>query len=389
MMNYYYKIKLKKMRVPSLLSKGLLISLIGITALYADDQSEKVSQCFISNQIAIQQYEESGDYAAALSIARNSYGESLKLGLLEDAKIFYKMKERLEKELTTLGFSRLLFDGNYHPRIKLLELLKILGMENLNKFEKEIIQINHWAQTNLLRQGERWQEQTTRFEELKPKLKPLLIELRFVDSMPPHFQEYQGAIVHGALLSRVRLRLHYLIEQWKQGIRFSTLYFLSGERPLEPQEKNKESFIQDDDSPLKIRKGWHFSEVPKTECEMIQLVWNQSEIPSDMREEVEVHFINAPMKEDIKSGKLMRPTTEDTVKAWLKTEPIPGRYLAVTNAPYINRQDIVMRAIAPDEYGFDTVGSSASEQEKMAIFLDELARYIFQMNQLYTLTNSK
>ena len=52
----------------------------------------------------------------------------------------------------------------------------------------------------------------------------------------------------------------------------------------------------------------------------------------------------------------------------------------ITNAPYINREDLAIRTIAPSEYGFDTVGSSAREQEKMVIFLDELARFIFQVN---------
>ena len=65
-----------------------------------------------------------------------------------------------------------------------------------------------------------------------------------------------------------------------------------------------------------------------------------------------------------------------------KTAPLYGRYLAVTNAPYTNRQDLVVRALAPSDYGFDTIGSGASEQEKVAIFLDELARLIFQTKQL-------
>jgi hypothetical protein len=166
-------------------------------------------------------------------------------------------------------------------------------------------------------------------------------------------------------------------------VRFSHIYFLSGERPLDVQYENQNTFIDDSASLLKIRNGWSMpSEFPKTKCEMTQLVWEQSEIPQDMRKEVEVHFINAPMKKDSKNQRLIRPTTEDTVETWLKDLPAYGCYLAITNTPYTNRQDLVVRAIAQKGYSFDTVGSGASEQEKAAIFLDELARYIFQIKQL-------
>lgn len=358
---------------------SLIITLLGMTSLYAGDQ---IAEMQVYNT-AIQQHEQSGDYAAALKIARNRYEDLLQRGLSQDAKDFSETVKCLEDKLLALGSSRRLFDENYQPRVKLLVLLKIVGMEALNPSEKAAIQINNWAQKNLLRQGERWQEQTTRFEELKMAITPLLKELGFVDATIPSFKEYQGVIVHGALLPKVRLRLHYLIEQWKRGVRFSCIYFLSGGRPLEAQYENQHAFIDDSESLLKIRKGWSAPlELPKTESEMTQLVWEQSEIPEDMRYAVKVHFINAPMKRDPKSERWIRPTTDDTVETWLKAAPPPGRYLAVTNAPYTNRQDLVVRAIAPAEYGFDTVGSGASEQEKIAVFLDELARYVFQIKQL-------
>lgn len=318
----------------------------------------------------IQQYEQSGNYAAALKIARNSNIKNI------------SQTKRLEKELLTLGSLRLLFDENVQPRVNLIQLLELVGMEPLNKSENNIEQINNWAQKNLLRQGERWQHQTAKFEELKSKIQPLLSELGFIDALFPHFEKYQGVIVYGALLPRARLRLYYLVEQWEKGVRFSQIYFLSGERPLEIKQENKDTFLDDSQSPLKIRKDWPVpSEFPKTEREMIQLIWEQSEIPDDMRK-VEVYFTNAPMKEDAKGERSIRPTTDDTIRAWLQTAPPHGRYLAITNAPYINRQDVAMRAIAPCEYSFDTVGSAAGEREKMVIILDELARAIFQIKQI-------
>lgn len=289
----------------------------------------------------------------------------------------------LESKLLNLGSSRILFNENEEPSALFLQLLEAVGKDSSEKSENSIEKINSWAQKNLLRQGERWQEQTARFEKLKPIIEPLLVDLGFINDTHSHFQEYQGALIHGGLLPRVRLRLHYLILEWNLGIRFANLYFLSGDRPLETLHENRETFMQDEASPLKIRKNWKEpSNLPKTENEMIQLVWEQSEIPEDMRQSVKVHFIRAPMKDGINGVKTVRPTTDDAVEAWLKTAPIHGRYLAVTNAPYTNRQDVVIRTIAPSEYSFETIGSRANPQEQMAIFLDELARLIFQTKQL-------
>jgi hypothetical protein len=231
----------------------------------------------------------------------------------------------------------------------LLKLLEIVGMEPLNPSEEALPQINQWAQKNLLRQGERWDKQTDKFEDLTFQLKPLLTELGFVEGTPPHLTEYRGAIIHGSLYPTVSRRLHYLIEQWNRGIRFSQLYFLSSDLPLDSGQ---------------------------TECEMVRNLWNQSQIPESMQE-VQVFFINAPMKNDTKGNKTIRPTTEDTIIYWLQANPPPGCYLAISNAPYINRQDLVIKTIAGKDYTFDTAGYGAKEEEKMAIFLDELARFIF------------
>lgn len=214
--------------------------------------------------------------------------------------LFFLMRAPLYAEdLKTALF----FDENDQPTTQLRQLLELVGMEPLCQSETVIVQINHWAQKNLLRQGERWQEQTDRFEKLKPQIKPLLTALGFVNSTSPHFNQYQGAIVHGSLLSTVRLRLQYLIEQWKQGIRFHYLYFFSSDRPLEPQKESKHAFTSGS------------LVFPKTEIEMVQWLWENSEVPKDMRKTVKVHFIQALMKKDPNSDRFIRPTTDDTVEA--------------------------------------------------------------------------
>jgi hypothetical protein len=326
----------------------------------------------------IKTLEEEGKYPKALKIAKEALHETSEMGA--DTQNLSTKISSLEKRVLDLGFSRMLFNEKYEPRDNLLQLLRIVGMpEDTETLEK----INTWAQANLLRDKERWNEQTQRFEVFKEKLMPLLKALGFIEEVSPSFQKYDAAAIHGGLFPRVRLRLYDLIEQWKKGIRFKELYFLGGERPLEPEYESETILFEDKDSLLKIRKDWKKPEkLPQTESEMMQMVWEQSEIPQDMRKEITVHFVNAPMKEDPKTHKKLRPTTDDTIQEWLKSHPVIGRYLTISNAPYIDRQDAIFRFTvlkASQGYKIDTMGSKAREGEKIAIILDEVARTIFEI----------
>lgn len=240
----------------------------------------------------------------------------------------------------------------------LLQILEITGMEPLHNQEPMLDQMNIWAQKNLLRQGERWDEQTDRYEKLSSQLRPLLAELRFINQIVAPINHYQGALIHGSTVNTTKVRIQYLDSEWNRGVRFSSLYFLTGSRPLTAAER---SFI-----PV------------ETEAEMTQFLWNEMDISPDMKSQVEVFFINAPMKQNLS----LRPTTEDTVNEWLKTSPPLGHYLAISNAPHIPRQDFILQTLAPKKYSFDTIGPGASENEKMVIFLDELARFLYSLKHL-------
>lgn len=260
----------------------------------------------------------------------------------------------------------LLVDGNKLPKIELVQLLECAGLEST---KVSLDEMNDWAQAHLLRRGERWDMQSEQYEPLKQAIYPLLCKLGFIQERSPCFTNYEGAIVHGARLSLLLLRLNYLCKQWEEGVRFYQLYFLSGERPLDPIHEKRDSF--------------------NTEIEMIQWIWDHTEVPEEMRSKVKVYFVNASLNKDSLSQKIyraqadlpacgIRPTTEDTIKAWLECKPSYGCYLAVSNAPYTNRQDIILRRLAPPNYCFDTIGPGIGSQEKIAIVLDEVARCIFE-----------
>ncbi len=320
-------------------------------------------KCMESDLQAIYDYEKAGDYVKALALARSCS---------QPSEEFIRLIDSLESAVLHKGYSHTFFDENKKPRLKLVRVLDLLGMESITKPETTLLEVNSWAQSHLLRQGERWTKQVDRFEELKPKIRPLLQDLGLVEERCPSFTSYEGAIIYGSLLPGMCLRLDYLIEAWKKGVRFTHLYFLSGERPINPEKEAVNVFLQ----------GQMFKIEAETESAMAHLLWQRPEVPKDMREGTQVHFISVPMKKE--GSVTIRPTTDDTVIAWLERKPPFGRYLAVTNAPYIERQDLVIRTLVAKkgDFTFDTVGPSANKEEQVAIFLDELARVIFQNTRM-------
>lgn len=309
---------------------GGLLLILGTSSIYA---SNKLSELNFTNKNYskyIAQLKDEGNYSYALTISRLGYQYFSKMGCIEEANEYLLLSKLLEKDVLNLGFSRLMFDEHFAPRQKLIKLLEVLGMDNPEKFE----QINAWAQENLKRPDntERWELQSSRFEVLKDKTIKTLEDFGFIHGVTPHFENYTGAIVHGALLKRVILRVDYLIDQWKVA-KFDRVYLLGGLRPL---TKEEETEIQ--------QKFNDVVEIPKTEIEMMKLVWEKAKTPKDMKEHLKDHvfFVSADMQKDPKdSTRLVRPNTDDTIKAWLKSNPIQGRYLVISNAPYIARQDLV------------------------------------------------
>lgn len=337
-----------------LLFTGILLGTPSLHATVSTIQERTVTnECF--------QQELNGNYSKALVLARQAQQTT-------DVS-------RLENAVLEFGLSHRLFDANMTPRPKLLELLYLLGME---KNRTTLSHINEWTQQNLRRKGERWEKQSDKYESMRSQIMPQLSELGLVEAISPSFQTYDAAIVHGALIIRVRSRLHFLVEQWNQGIRFKHLYFLTGERLLEPKYESPDRLLSDTNSPLRIRPDWIPPTVmPKFENEMVEMVWDQSEIPADMRAAVSVHFISAP-----KQPGSTRAQTEDTILAWMKETHPTGRYLAVTEAPYLGRQDFLVRKHLNNKAGLDTAGYEAREETvSMAIMLDELSSWIYEYNR--------
>lgn len=376
-----------KLSTPIVVITALVINFLGLAALYAGRQVDKVNDYIVKLHQAIKVVEDSGDYDKALELTRHGINESERFKL--NTEVLNKLVIEYQEKILSKGFLDRLFDSQYKPRASLIKFLELAGMPNLNSNQEAIVQIKEWTQANFLRpkEKERWEVHDTRFDLLRDKLKPFLTELGFLNEVEPHIKDYKGALIQGALIVRVRLRLYHLIELWKKGYRFNnTIYFFTGDRALFPEFENRETFTKQQDTPLKIRKDWTPPDnLPTTEKEMIEWVWNQSEMPEEFRRNMAPVYVTAPLKLDPELQKMVRPTANDCALYWSQSFPAKGKYLYISNSPYIHRFDLVMRNLfdSDKELQFDSVGPRASDKEKMSTIIDEVGRAIFEMWQMY------
>jgi hypothetical protein len=217
-------------------------------------------------------------------------------------------------------------------------------------------------------------------------LQSLFRDCGMIDEVNPALKEYDYVLVMGALASRMRLRLAHVLDLYDQGIRFKQIIFLGGMRPRQTQLENEETILglglKND--PLSKKTDWHFNgNLPETESEIMRVLYDQVDLPTDFTANVQAVFVDAPMKLN-SEGQLVRPTTADTFAEWLKLNPTPGKCLVISNNPYIGYQDSVARTLLPSSFKIETVGTKDSG-EKLSVHLDNLARWLHQEKQLRSL----
>lgn len=175
----------------------------------------------------------------------------------------------------------------------------------------------------------------------------------------PSLEHYDVAVILGATTPRMQLRLDYLKQLWMEGVRFDKVAWLTGDRPLDSRIDR-------------------FIDRCNLECEAARLIWEETDLPEAMRC-LPALFFAAPMKK--KGGVLKRPGREDTLAAWLQTEPAPCTALFVANQPFCGQQFAVIKACLPKTFVFDFVGPGMDPAEypaAAAVTLDSLARWIYQ-----------
>ncbi len=213
------------------------------------------------------------------------------------------------------------------------------------------------TQTTWLRKAgtERWdQKDSKEMIANRQRILTLLSQLELLAEKKPMHKSYRYVLLLGALQARVERRLDYLGFLLQGGMHFSQLVLLGGQRPLIQDKEPIANSLKDEATELNMMeslvqkrlKDWHLSEI-------------------------EIIPINAPLN----AGR--RPTTSDTVKLWLDSNPKPGSVLAISDQPHMSYQHAVLsNALAP-HFTLETIGCAASPEVEISVVLDALARRIY------------
>ena len=76
------------------------------------------------------------------------------------------------------------------------------------------------------------------------------------------------------------------------------------------------------------------------------------------------------------------PNRSDTFKLWLNEKSLPDSILAFSNEPYVGYEHAVFKTLIPKEFSIETVGPKANVIMSVDVFLDNLARWLYQENVL-------
>ncbi|QQR49513.1 hypothetical protein IPF37_01560 [bacterium] len=261
------------------------------------------------------------------------------------------------------------------------DLLSLLDLMNI-QHDGSLADVVTKTQAQWLRQvgKERWEMPEFVVDQLDQFLS-LLDRLGCITQVAPAQQHYDYALLLGATLARMRTRLGYLITLWNQGIRFDKLVLLGGQRILEKDFEGLDALLDRENIDLPIRKDWQFSgTLPTTEMQMMVLVYDQAEMPKEMRN-VPVVMVDSPMRQR-SDGMPTRPTTIDTITDWLKTSPLAGSCLVLSNQPFVQYQHSVVKTALPEQFFVETVGHAVEgENHHKAVYLDTVARWLYQENK--------
>ncbi|WP_257265952.1 hypothetical protein [Endozoicomonas sp. ONNA2] len=200
------------------------------------------------------------------------------------------------------------------------------------------------------------------------RLFDLLEKLGLIGPVAPLTKQYDYALLLGATAPGMKSRLDYLADWWRQGVRFKRLIFLVGQRPLTPGADYLDILI------TKSEKK-KLDPLPFTETEAAIMLHQLVSMPEAMRA-LPVEFIDTPR--NWKSGLWHRPNTRDTIRHWLKTVPLPGTALVISDQPHGLYQKEVVKQELPG-FTIDLAAGPANPATTVPIYLDALALWLHNL----------
>lgn len=245
----------------------------------------------------------------------------------------------------------------------------------------------HWIATRSGLKGiERCDlKDTPQQQKIRAKVIRCLDKMHFFEASVPSRHNYRYGICLGAFLPSVRERLFQLVDAWKKGVRFDSLIFLCGERSLRKGIGEKDDLAALCDralSPLPFKSNWQLPvEAPyEQEIDMARLVWDQVEIPEEMRIALEGHvlFVNAPKGENA-----ARASTKDAYRHWLEScKPVPGAVLASSSPVVCHYQHLVGGNLLGPDYPLETIAPATDPSHwQVAVLLDTVAKCLVEILQ--------
>ena len=184
--------------------------------------------------------------------------------------------------------------------------------------------------------------------------------------------EYDGVLLLGAILHRVRSRLAYLTDEYRHGLHFRRIFLLGSNRRLDKRKESPEFLLTPSELPFK--SSWKIpNQLPLTEIDMMRLVAEQSDLP----QEWEIVPISCP---DVhtKTG-IRHANTGDTILWWQKyTTSSRGHFLVASNQPFVQYQKENARRLLPKEIILSGVGPAANPNLPIEVFLDNLTKQLYE-----------
>ncbi len=207
-------------------------------------------------------------------------------------------------------------------------------------------------------------------------------QMGFIEEIKPLSTTYTYGVIFGATIQGMRERLSYLIDLiTHRDIHVDTIVFLVGQRPRDEKRENIHVLFEERIPNIPLRKEWQRPNVlPQTETDLAYLIVDQVELPLDIKNRIII--VDTPMVQK-SDGTMTRPTTDDTVRAWMDQHPKKGSVLCISSQPHVHRQGYVARRLLPPGWDIECVGSAASLKELTpSLLLDALARSLFELSKL-------
>jgi len=210
---------------------------------------------------------------------------------------------------------------------------------------------------------ERWHLKKTTNEKLFEKFKLF----GMTEACYPSDKFYHYLLIFGAAIPTMQKRIDFLKKLYYNGVRFKEIIFLTGQRILDPKVD-------------KIKQN-KFTKKLTTEADAVRYIIKNDNFFLHLSKDIQIKIIDTQNRIINKSKR--RPTTSDTIREWLNTNPPPNTILAISNQPYIGWQSSILNSYLPSSFQSEVVGGSSSNKLPTDVYLDNLARWLYQLQFYY------